>query len=847
MLRLSVRTLLSHKLRSAMTALAVVVGVGFVVGSFVVTDTLRRAVDDLFETITTVDVSVRAEPVLQTGGGGPASTGRIPADLEQAVAAVDGVAAAEGQVTGYVQLVDLDGEPVTSNGAPFFGFRWNRDPRLNPAELVAGRAPERPGEVAVDRGQAQDFGFEPGDRTEMLVADGRVDVEIAGIFTYGETNSLLGARVTAMESGWASEVLDAQDEVDTIDVVAEPGVRAEDLVGRIQPVLPEGVEAVPSEQVVEEGEDQVSGIFTLFRSVLLVFAGIAVFVAAFYINNTFAVLMRQRVRELSLLRAVGATGRQVVTSVALEAVVIGVVAGVIGVGFGLLIAMALEELLSAGGFDLPDRALVLRPRTLAAAFVVGLPITVVSALPPARRASRVSPVEGLRTGQVRPALSHRRRLVTGAVVTAAGVGFVVAGLFVLDDTVPRFVSLGIGAVGVFLGVATLSPLVAGPVSAVLGWPVARLGGATGRLARANALRNPFRTARTAAALMVGLALVTMAFVVGESLKRSFADAVEGVVAADYIASSGGITGFSPAVADDLRARPEIDAVTAVRADRLAVEGSEADVLAVDPKALGQVLDLDLQAGSIDELGPGSILVHEDSAQKRELEVGDTVEVAYASGDPREVSVAGVYADARFVGNYVMDYDTFVEAYPTNDTDLFVFATVEEGIDPEAVKADVATALVDHPQVELQSRSEFNQSLQEQFDQILVAVNGLLALALFIALLGIGNTLALSVVERTREIGLLRAVGLTGRQTRSMVMLEALIVALFGTVLGVVLGVVFGLGASAAMPASVITTIAVPVGSLAVVIVAAAVLGIVAGLLPARRAARLDVLRAIGTE
>ncbi len=847
MLRLSLRTLLAHKARFAMTAFAVVMGVGFVVGSFVVTDTLRRSVDELFETITTVDVTVRAEANLESGAGGPASRGRVPADLARDIGQVEGVAVAGTSIAGYAQLLDLQGDPVTTTGAPLLGVNWPTDPRLNPARIDDGRAPERPGEVAIDRGTADDFDLGVGDRTQMLVLDGQEDVEVVGVFTYGETNSLLGARLTAMETGWADEVLDAGGQVDTIDVVAEPGVDPTDLVERIDPILPSGVEAVPSEQVVDEGQEQVSGLLSVFQNVLLAFAGIAVFVSAFYINNTFAIVLGQRVRELSLLRALGASGRQVVTSVMLEAALIGAVAGVVGIGFGLLIARVLQGILAAGGFELPDRALVLTGRTLVAALVVGLPVTVLSALPSARRASRLAPIEGMHSGTAPTGPTNHRRLAAGGALVLAGAALLAAGLFVLDDTGDTFTALAVGAIAVFLGVAMVSPLIAAPVAGVLGWPMARARFPTGRLARANAMRNPDRTARTAAALMIGLALVTTALVVGESMKQSFADAVSGAVTADYVVSGSGFTGFSPSVAHDLRALPEIGAATGVRFDRFSFDGTEADITAVDPDAAAEVIDIDMQSGSMDDLDGSSILIHEDPARERGLAVGDTVEVAYASGRPQQVTIAGIYGDATFAGNYVMDLDTFTRHYPANALDLFVFATVADGVDPEAARPRIEAALADYPQVELETRDEFNETQQAQLDQLLLAVNGLLALALFIALLGIANTLALSVVERTHEIGLLRAVGQARRQTRRMVLLEALIVSGFGAFLGLAIGLVFGIGAVSAMPPSIITRLAVPTGSLLVVLVLATLFGILAGVLPARRAARLDVLDAISVE
>jgi putative ABC transport system permease protein len=347
--------------------------------------------------------------------------------------------------------------------------------------------------------------------------------------------------------------------------------------------------------------------------------------------------------------------------------------------------------------------------------------------------------------------------------------------------------------------------------------------------------------------MVGLALVTMVSVVGASLKDSFAASVDDAVTSDFVVSTEGFTGFSPDLAADLASRPEIDAVTPVRFDRILIEGAEKDVVAVDAPEAFALVDVDLQEGSIDELGPGAILLHEDPAADLGLGVGDDLTVEMAAGGPRELRIAGIHADSTYAGNYLVDLSTFDEGYPANDLDQFVFASLGEGVALDDGRAAIEEALEPYPQVTLEDRAEFNESQQAQVDQILLAVNALLGLALVIALLGIANTLALSVIERTHEIGLLRAVGMTRRQTRLSVLVESMIVAAFGVSLGRVLGLVFGVAASAAMPESVITTISVPLGSLVGIVVVSIMAGVVAGLLPARRAARLKVLDAIAHE
>lgn len=850
MLRLSVRGVLAHKLRFLLTTFAVVMGVGFVVGAFVVTDSLRASVGDLFANISRgIDVSVRATTGLGEGGSDVASTrGRVPEELLETVRQVEGVEAAQGSISGYAQLLDEQGEPVTSNGAPFLGVSWGQEDLSRAATLDDGRKPVGRDEVAIDVGTAEDYDFAVGDRTKVLLFDGsQPEVTIVGIFTFGEANSLLGARLTAFDAEVAQAVLGAPGEFDTIDVRAAPGVSPEVLAARIQGVLPDGAEAVSTEDVVTEGSATVEGFLDAFQNILLGFAAVSLFVAAFYINNTFSIILGQRTRELALLRAIGASAAQVTRSVVAEALLVGVLASAVGVGFGMVIARVLRAILAAGGFGLPDDQLLLEGRTWVAAAVVGLGVTILASVAPARRASRVSPIEGMREGFVPARWSRGRRASLGVALVVGGGLLVAVGLYVAEGATPIILAFGVGAVTVFLGVAQLSPVVAVPIAGTLGRPLAGALRIAGRLARANAMRNPDRTAKTASALMVGLALVTTVFVVGTSIKKTFAASIDTAVQADYVVSTASQTGFSPRLTAALADLPELDAVTGVRFSRFVFTGHERDVVAVDPVPAGRVVDIDVRDGSLADLGPGSIFIHADPARDLGLEVGDTVEVQFATGGPQQVQVAGIYGDSTWAGNYLIDLATFEQYYPTVQLDVFAFARVAPGVDLGAAEAAIAAVLERYPQAELDDRAAFRASQEEQLNGMLLAVNGLLGLALLIALLGIANTLALSVLERTREIGLLRAVGMLRRQTRAMVLAEAVMVAVFGAVLGVVVGLLFGVATASALPDAAVATIAVPVGTLIIIVLVAAAAGTLAGLAPARRAARLDVLTAIAAE
>ncbi len=846
MLRLSLRNLLAHKGRFLLTTTAVVLGVGFVVGSFILADTLRDSIGELFTDISTgVDVTVRAKStgesnVVQGGSNAPVSR-----DLVDVVNDVDGVNVAEGTLTRPgVQLIDLNGDPVTSTGAPFLGVTWGENDELYPVTLDSGSKPQGPDEVAIDRGQAEDFDFEVGDRTTVQLIEGSREVEIVGIFTFGEANNLLGARLTAFDAAVADEVFAAGGQVDTIEVNADDGVSPSELADRISAILPDGVEAVTQDQVIADNVEATDQFVSIFQIILLVFAGISMFVSAFIINNTFAIILGQRTRELSLIRAVGASVSQVRRSVVLEALFVGSLASIVGAGVGIGIAQLLGAVLNAGGFGLPQSGLVFLPRTAIAALVVGIGVTVMASLIPARRVGSVSIIEGMADGAPASERSSRR-LPIGTILAGLGVVGVVLGLFVVSDTANRFILLGVGAALGFIGISWLSPLFAAPVTGFLGRPFARVFASPGRLARENTVRNPDRTARTASALMIGLAVVSMVFVVGTSIKETFAAAIDNAVAADWVFSGPGQANpFSPAVAAAVSDLPEIDAVTGVRFDRFVVADQGEDLLAVDATDAGRLVDIGVQRGAVEDLVGESIALHADSATELGVDVGDPLTVTFTGSEPRALEVVAVYDDATFAGNFLVDMATFEAAYPTNQLDFAVFAGTADGVAPDEARDAIESVLEAFPQVVLEDRTEYRQTQEDSFAQILLIVNVLLGLALVIALMGISNTLALSVLERTREIGLLRAVGMQRRQTRTMVLVESTIVAIFGALLGVAVGVALGLAAAAALPDSVVMETSVPVGTLVTVVVIAGLAGVLAGLSPARRAARLDVLEAI---
>lgn len=846
MFKIAVRGIRDHKARFAATTFAVVLGVSFVVASFVLADTIRTAFDDLFVEINAgVDLSVRSGSAI--GSEGPEGNQRrpVPEEFLDEVRATEGVAVAAGQVGGFARVITPDGEAVTTTGAPLLGVGWGPD-ELAPIGLEAGEKPDGPGEVAVDRGTAEEYDLEVGDRLRVEVAAGVVDTELVGVFTFGETNSLLGARVTAFDPDAAQEAFGSEGFFQSIDVVLAPDGDPVQVARRLENRLPERLEVVTGQTVADENSAEVAEFIDVFGNVLLGFAAVALFVSAFYIHNTFTIILGQRLRELGLLRAVGASPSQVTGSVLAEALVIGLVASVIGVGFGLLTAIGLQALLGAAGLDFPASGLVLQPRTWVLALVVGVGVTLLSSLAPARRAGRIPPVAAMSPTRAMPSPSRRRQLVIGSVLVGVGVVLLVLGLGVADGTPAVVGSLGVGALAVFIGTARLSPLVAGPVAGLLGAPLRRVFRMPGHLATENAARNPGRTASAASALMIGLALVTMASVAGRSMTSTFADAIEETLTADVIASAEGFGSFTPAFADELAARPEVGAITAVRFASFRFEGEETGVDGVDPEGAAALFDPDLRAGSLADLDRSTIAVHEDPADDLGLELGDTVDVEFPRSGDATLRIAAVYGDSTLLGNYVVSLEGWGERF-NDQTDSIVVAGAAAGTTVDELEAGAAAVADDYPAVQVENRAEFRQSQEDQFSQILVAVNGMLGLAVVIAGLGIANTMALSVFERTRELGLLRAVGMTSRQARRMIRWESVVVAVFGGVLGVAVGLLFGVVAVAALPSSVAGRLVVPIGTIVLTLVAAAIVGLLAAIFPARRAGRLQVLRAIAYE
>jgi putative ABC transport system permease protein len=846
--RATLKGLLAHKLRLGLTALAIVLGVGFVTGTYILTDTMNRAFDDLFRTVNEgVAVSVSGVPKFEANAPGGQTAGlpeRIPASLLETVGRVDGVRVAAGSLAGYAQLVDPSGEAITTGGAPTFGVSWTADEELNPATIKAGRGPDGAGEIAVDASTARENGLEVGDRVTVLLQGPPMEATIVGVFGFGEADNLGGATVIAFDPETAQSALNGNGTFDTIEVASEPGVSPEELRSRIQQVLPEGVEAKTGEQAAQDASDDLREALSFFNIALLVFAGVALFVGAFIIFNTFQILVTQRTRELALLRALGASARQIRRSVITEAVVVGIVASLLGLAFGLLIAVGLQGLLTLFGIELPSTRLQILTRTVVVALVVGVGTTLAASIAPSIRASRIPPIAALRDPDPPGYFHSRRRTLAGGLITAIGIAMLMVGL---SGAVSNGVSLvGLGASVVFFGVAVLAPVLARPIARLLGAPLPRLRGIAGKLGVENAVRNPKRTSATASALMIGLGLVAFVSIFAASIVSSSDRILEETLRADYIVTSEQFMGFSLAIAEEMEASPAIGAVAEFRAGLAGLKGRATPIQGVEASTLTQVTNVEVVSGTAEDLSEGEVLVFDETAKSNNLEVGSPVTFEFARTGERELTVTGIYGNRELLGDWVISLETYEQNF-TEQLDSVVLAKTAPGASPEEAEAAVERIAESYPNVRIQDQAEFRETQREAINQVLALVTALLGLSILIAMFGIINTLALSVFERTREIGLLRAVGLARRQVRSMIRWEAVIIAVFGAILGTAVGIFFGWAMVQALEDQGVRVLSVPALRLLIYIVVAGVIGVIAAVIPAWRATRLDVLKAIVTE
>ncbi|MCX5418723.1 ABC transporter permease [Streptomyces sp. NBC_00078] len=848
--RLSVTSLRAHRRRFAGTFLAVFLGVAFLAGTLVMGDTLRASFDSMFGNATIgTDAVVRSADTITTPGESQGIRQPVDTALVSTLDAVPGVAAAAPDIEGAGQLVGKNGKPIGGQGPPTLAGNWITDSMLNPYQLAEGRAPQKSGEVVVNRGAARKGDLKIGDTTTLRTPD-PVEVTIVGLATFGGEDGMAQVTFTGMTRTDAEKYLTARPgEAAGIKVRAGPGVGEKELVDRLTPVLPKGVEAITGQESAQENTDMISSQFlTIFTTFLLVFSGIALLVATFSIHNTFAIVVAQRTRENALLRALGASRRQVTATTLVEASAVAVAASAAGLAGGVGIAAGLQALFPAIGFPFPDGSLVISALAMALPLAVGIVVCLGSALLPAARAGRTAPLAALRETAVDASGASRTRAVTGLGLAALAVAVTLSGVLVS----PSLWLAGLGAVLALVSFVVLGPVASSTAVRILGGPLDKLRGVTGSLARRNALRSPKRTAATASALMIGVAVVSLFTVFGASLKATMDQTVSRSFAGDVAVSTpsfgAGGSGLSPRLAGAVQRLPEIDTAVGLGRGVAEVEGRGRALTVTDPVALERTFDLGKVQGSLRALGTDGIAITRAEADKQHLTTGGKAQLAFTDGKKQTFTVRAVYGRSELAGDYVITRAAWAP-HRTQDSDTLVAVSFKEGVSTDAGKAAVQHVADRYGNPQVQTRDEYAQSSAGGIDMMLTLVYALLALAVLIALLGIANTLTLAIHERTRELGLLRAVGQTRSQLRAMVRWESVLVAAFGTAGGLGLGAFLGwvLVKAADGAGDSAFAFAIPPVQLVIVALVGLAAGALAGLRPARRAARLDVLRAIATE
>jgi putative ABC transport system permease protein len=845
MLRTALTNLRGRKRRLASTGIAVVLGVAFLAATLILGSTIKAGFRDTFTAANDgTDVIVRDET--RIGTDELRVRGLVGESIVADVAAVDGVAAAVPEVTGTAQLIGADGRPVGGDGPPTVAANWVDDPELARLALTAGRAPAASGEIVIDVASADAGELAIGDQTTVLTP-APVPVTVVGLATYGDTEHVGGVTYVAFDTDTAQRLLTGgTSELTGVLVRAADGVSPDQLASRISTTLPDGVEAITGPELTAEQQRDVERDFVgIFQTLLLAFAAIAVVVAAFSIHNTFSILVAQRTRESALMRAIGASRRQVVLGVAAEAFVVGVLATAVGFVAGIGIAGLLHSLMESA-MDMPDASLVIAPSAIVASAVVGIGTTLVASVGPAFKASRVAPLAALRDVAVDRSATSVWRALVGVLITGAGMVALFTATSNPDNAMSR---AGLGSLALLVGAIVLGPVVARPAAAVLGAGPAAVRGVTGRLARRNAMRNPRRTAGSAAALMVGTAVVGLFTTLAASIVASIDETVAEDFAGDLIVLPEGFSGslLSPDLAPAIAELPDVDSAVGTAYGPAVIEGDTVEVAATDVVPLAAVFDLGVTSGSLDRVGDGGVAISEDFAAERGLAVGLPVPMTWVDGETTSPVVGAVYENRMTFGDVIVPSETMA-AHVAQDSDTVVLVELAEGVDIDAAKADVADVTDRFGADPPMDRDEYVDSVASELDQMLFFVYGMLGVAVLIALMGIANTLSLSIHERRRELGLLRAVGQDRAQVRSTVRWESVIIAVFGTIGGVGLGSLLGWGLVRALNAQEgFGTFALPVTPLAVVLALAAGAGIVAALRPARRAARTDVLTAIASD
>ncbi len=842
MLRIALKSAMFNKRRLVGTGLSIVIGIAFLAGTLVFTDTISRTFDTLFADVyKTTDTYVRSSSEIDVGFGQKLYD-RLPESIVGNVKAIDGVDSVVANVSGFSRIIGKDGKPIgMENGSPNFGMSVTDNPLEAWRKVGKSAYPRGGDEMMMDAGTAKKGKFKLGDKVTVISQGGKRVFTLVGTVRFGNANSPGGATFALFDVPTAQSFVGKPGEIDAVQVAAKANVTERALADRVQKALGPSTTVLTGSEITKESQNAIGDALSFINILLLVFAAVALFVGSFIIYNTFSIIVAQKQKENALLRAVGASRGQIISGILVESVIVGLIASAVGFVAGIGMSTVLKNLMATFGIDIPAGGVVLLPRTAIVSFVVGVVMTVFAAVAPSVRASRVAPVAAMRDVALDRSATSKGRLIAGLLVSFAGSLLVVVGL------AGNVRQLGLGVPVLFIGIFVLGPLIARPVAGFIGAPLPRVVGMTGTLARQNSMRNPKRTARTAAALMVGVSLVTGISVLAASVTSSVRSIIGEQFVGDFVVNTRtqGFGGLPPELTQKLNALPEVGSASSLQLGYGNVEDrTKASALSVvDPKTIGDVFDMKFISGKASDLTATGILVSEKRAKKDGLTVGATVNLRLLDGVKRPLRVQGIYQKDELAGPYTISEELF----RSSGADLFsfaVFGTKAPGVSEAQALLAVESVTKDYPTGKLLTRSSYIDDQSKQINQFVNLIYGLLALAVIIAVFGITNTLSLSVYERTRELGLLRAVGAFRSQVRSSVRWESVITALLGTAQGIVIGILLGYAVIISLRDEGLRSFTIPVTTLIVVVVLAVIAGIVASIRPAGRAAKLNILEAL---
>ncbi|MEY2780136.1 MAG: hypothetical protein RL623_1316 [Actinomycetota bacterium] len=845
MFRIALKGILGRKARLVLTSLAVILGTAFLSGTAVFSATLNRTFDNLFSDVfRNIDAYVRSTQVIEADFGAEERQ-RLPQELIAMIEEVPGVADVQGDIQAFARIIGKDGKPIGTEGAgpptfgsvgeEFKGALWT---------ISDGKFPENSTEVALDEASAKSGKFVVGDKVKVVAQAGSREFTLVGIASYGDVRSPGGATFALFDLVTAQEFLAKPGFIDNILISGDGSVSDEALAKAISAVIPSSykTETLTGAEITKETQDQIGSALSFFGILLSTFSYIALGVGSFVIYNVFSISAAQRQRENALLRAIGASKKQVTRAMLIESVVVGLFGSVIGLFAGIGLSKALSALLKAAGIDLPSGGLVVPSSAVINTIVVGMIVTVTSAWLPARRAGRVPPLAAMRETAIEVVALTRRRTVFGLVLIALGAASIIAVTRGASNT-----WLGIGILFVFSGTITLGPVIARPVALLLGRPAETLRGVTGTMARQNSARNPKRTSRTASPVLIGVALVTAVAALAASIRTQIDGVFTEQFKGDYAINTNarGFGGLSPSLADDINSLPEVERATGFGLLTVKIEGKGQYLTTINPATVEGVFDIGLTSGKYSDLTPETIFVSQQYVENNDAALGDKIVVTLADAQVKSLTIAGIYEFDDLAGKYTVSRD-LVKDSTVISFDLGVYIKVKPGVSDESARSALQAAVDKYGQGELLSKREYIDLQSGQINQLLGLIYGLLFLSVIIAVVGIIITLLLSVFERQREIGLLRAVGMTKSQVRTTVRWESVITSLLGAVVGIVLGVGLGWVIVYALRDQGLSSFSVPVSSTISILIMAFVIGVLAAVYPAWRATRVNLLSAITT-